>query len=77
MSEDQRPARVRVVNNGMAPATSPQRRRNDPAMLAAAAARAQPRGRNITAIGAVLFLAACAIGGALFTASGLTGELGL
>ncbi len=80
MSEDQRPLRVRVVNNGMASTRSRQRRRNDPAVLAAAAAAAaaiRPRGRSISLTGAILFLAGCGAGGAIATAAGLFRVLGL
>jgi hypothetical protein len=79
MSDNQRPVRMRVVNNGMAPAApvaTPQRRRNDPAVLAAAAAKARQQ-QGIGAIHAILFLLACAAGGALVAMSRLTEALGL
>jgi len=77
MSDDQRPVRVRMVNTGVAAQPAPQRRRNDPAVLAAKAAAERAHGRGIDMIGAILFLVASAAGGVIVTASGMIERLGL
>lgn len=75
MSKDQRPARVRVIDNRMAPVAPPQRRRTDPVMPLTVVAAVPARRRFLTVIGAILFLIGCAAGGALVTISGLFGMM--
>ncbi|KMS52937.1 hypothetical protein V474_24150 [Novosphingobium barchaimii LL02] len=77
MSSDRRPAKVRVVNSSAVQAV-PARRRSDiaqddgdQATSAIAAAPARQGGSPLWVVGSVvLFLAGCAIGGALFVLSG-------
>lgn len=80
MSDDRRPARVRVFSSGTPDASSqtsasdPQnlgRRRTDAPQLAAndAAASGKSGGRIWIVLGALLFLIGCALGGVLFTIS--------
>jgi hypothetical protein len=66
MSQDQRPARVRVVQQGPAPAGTPQRRRGDaPATGGAAGEPAAPApALAARLIPSLLFLLGCAAGGA-------------
>ncbi len=80
MSDDRRPARVRVFSSGTPDANSqtsnpdqqnPRRRRTDAPQLAAndAAAGGKSGGRIWIVLGALLFLIGCALGGVLFTIS--------
>jgi hypothetical protein len=80
MSDDRRPARVRVFSSGT-PDANPQtsspdpqnlgRRRTDAPQLAAndAADKGKSGGRIWIVLGALLFLIGCALGGILFTIS--------
>jgi hypothetical protein len=68
MSHDQRPGRVRVFSSGGPAETPPQRRRTDPtpAQTAMSPVEAVPAPSLRTlAMRGMLFLAACATGGAL------------
>ena len=79
MSDDRRPARVRVFSSGTPDASSqtsspdPQnlgRRRTDAPQLAANDAESRKSGGPIwIVLGALLFLIGCAFGGVLFTIS--------
>jgi hypothetical protein len=72
-----------MVENRALPSKTPQRRRNDPAVRAAAMAAAaadadkRPRRRGSGLLGGMLFLIGCAAGGALATAFGLPRAFGL
>ena len=82
MSNDQKPARMRVVSGGAA-AAAPQRRLSDaagaggvaapvPAKAAGApAAASSARTGKLVAVLAILFVAGCAIGGAALPLLGL------
>ncbi len=79
MSHDQRPGRVRVFSSGN-PAETPQRRRSDPKPVAAVPdalpdAPAPASARSLVTR-ALLFLVACAAGGAIVSASGMLGMVG-
>ncbi|MBO9725467.1 MAG: hypothetical protein J7530_13905 [Novosphingobium sp.] len=84
MSDDRRPARVRVFSSGTPDASSqtsnpdpqnlgqnnPGRRRTDAPQLAANDAEGGKSGGRIwVVLGALLFLIGCALGGVLFTIS--------
>ncbi len=77
MSHDQRPGRVRVFSSN-SPAETQQRRRTDPQpapAMAPAEVTPVPSLRPMV-MRAALFLVACAVGGVLATACGLTELLG-
>jgi hypothetical protein len=79
MSHDQRPGRVRVFSSGN-PAETPQRRRSDPkpvpAVPDAHPDASPPASARSLVTRALLFLIACAAGGAIVSASGLLGMVG-
>jgi hypothetical protein len=80
MSQDQRPARVRVVASNI-PAATPQRRRSDqkpvPFVVPGPGSSAPSKARRSGLLRTVLFVIGCASGGILATAYDLQKLVGL